>query len=71
MWPPRPYGKGVGAEADTVAGIRLAVRIISVLLSLLRRANLSQAEGYHPNVTFYVCLREMAFRSAISFFFEK
>ena len=21
MWPPRPYGKGVGAEADAVAGI--------------------------------------------------
>ena len=31
---PRRHGKGVGAEADAVAGIRLAVRITSVLLSL-------------------------------------
>ena len=30
---PKPHGKGKGAEADTVAGIRLAVRRISVLLS--------------------------------------
>ena len=65
---PRRHGKGVGAEADAVAGIRLAVRITSVLLSLLRRVDHSQAEGYHQNVIPCVCLREMAFRSAVSFF---
>ena len=35
---PKSRGKGTGAEADEVAFVTLAVRIISALLSLLRRA---------------------------------
>ena len=37
--PPRLCEKGVGAEADAVAGIRLARRRISVLLSLILADN--------------------------------
>ncbi len=35
---PMPCGKGVGAEADIVAGVGLAVRRISALLSCKRSA---------------------------------
>ena len=35
---PKSRGKGAGAEADVVATVPLAVRRISALLSLMRRA---------------------------------
>ena len=35
---PKPRGKGTGAEVGAVAGVWLAVRRISALLSLMRRA---------------------------------
>lgn len=62
---PKPSGKGTGAEVGAVAGVWLAVRKISVLLSL----EFTLAESYHILVLLYMGVFVVALAAA--FFHSK
>lgn len=62
---PKPRGKGTGAEVGAVAGVWLAVRKISVLLSL----EFTLAESYHILVLLYMGVFVVALAAA--FFHSK
>ena len=62
---PKPRGKGTGAEVGAVAGVWLAVRKISVLLSL----EFTLAESYHILVLLYMGVFVLALAAA--FFHSK
>ncbi len=57
---PKSRGKGAGAEVGAVAGVWLAVRKISVLLSL----EFTLAESYHILVCLYMGVFVVAFVAA-------
>ena len=62
---PKTRGKGTGAEVGAVAGVWLAVRKISVLLSL----EFTLAESYHILVLLYMGVFVVALAAA--FFHSK